>query len=273
MLARISRTWNSLVSSVYWRTTMGKWGVNGVFNALYEGQPASETFRNIYRDVFGPEFAEEADPCGFLTMTDLNNLVRDLRVGPGKTFADLACGRGGGGLWVARATGASLVGLDISDVAAAQGAARIGSFGLEGRAQFRAADIAATGFPDASFDGAMSIDSLFLVPDKVGAFREAGRILKPGARFCFTTWEVDEPNRVKDYRPLLERFDFAVETYEESPDWRRRQQGVHERILAEKDQIISEMGLDAARFWINGATLELSIIDKMRRIYVVAQRR
>lgn len=40
-----------------------------------------------------------------------------LRVGPGQKIADLGCGRGGPGQWIARATGAGLVGIDVSEVA------------------------------------------------------------------------------------------------------------------------------------------------------------
>ena len=100
VLHRIVHWLKSLAASLYWLSTMGKWGVNRVFDGLYRGQPRSETFRNIYREAFGPEFAEEADPSGFLTMTDLANVSRDLNLGPGKTFVDLACGRGGASLWV-----------------------------------------------------------------------------------------------------------------------------------------------------------------------------
>ncbi len=272
MLKKIVRSCKSLIASLYWLTTVGQWGINGVFNALYTGQSRSETFRKIYREVFGPEFAEEADATGFLTMTDLRNIAQHLGVGPGDTFVDLACGRGGASLWIARETGASLVGIDISKVAIADAEAMISKFGLNGRAQFQVGDIGATGFPKATFDGAMSIDALFMVPDKIGAMREAAHILKPGARFAFTTWEVDEPMRVRDYRPLLEQFGFQVEIYEEIEGWERRQRAVHERIIADKDKLIAEMGKEAASVWILFSTIELPKLPLMRRIFVVARK-
>ena len=243
MLKKIVHSFKSLIASFYWLTTIGQWGINGVFNALYRGQSRSETFRNIYREVFGPEFAEEADATGFLTMTDLRNMAKHLGVGQGNRFVDLACGRGGASLWVARETGADVLGIDISKVAIADAQARIAEFGRQGHAQFQMGDIVATGFPDRTFDAAMSIDALFMVPDKVGTFREAARILKPGARFAFTTWEIDEPMRVKDYRPLLEQFGFRIEIYEALEGWERRQRAVHEQIIANKDKLIEEMGI------------------------------
>jgi SAM-dependent methyltransferase len=260
----------SLVASVYWLTTMGRWGISGVFDAVYEGQPRSQTFRAIFREVFGNEFPEEVDASGMLTLTDLRNIAADLHVGPGNQVVDLACGRGGATLWVAQATGANFIGIDLSSVAIRDAQRRISEFSPSGRMEFRVGDIAATRLPAASLDGAMSIDALFLVPDKFGTFAEVARILKPQARFAFTTWELDEPARVKDYRPLLTRFGFRVEVYQESPGWLERQRGVHERVLAAQDQLRREMGEAGARVWINCAHFELAKLSLMRRIYVVA---
>ena len=117
LLEKVVHSIKSLIASIYWLATMGRWGVQGVFDTLYAGQVRSATFRKIYQDVFAADYAEEADPTGYLTMTDLRNIVEQLHVAQGQTFVDLACGRGGASLWVARATGAALVGIDISPVA------------------------------------------------------------------------------------------------------------------------------------------------------------
>ena len=105
VLYKIAHALKSMIASLYWLATMGRWGVQGVFDTLYTGQMRSETFRNMYRDVFGADYAEEADPTGYLTMTDLANIARHIHVTSGQSFVDLACGRGGASLWVARATG------------------------------------------------------------------------------------------------------------------------------------------------------------------------
>ena len=165
-----------------------------------------------------------------------------------------------------------MLGIDIAKVAIDDANRRIADFVPAGQARFQVGDIAATGCPAAAFDAAMSIDALFMVPDKSGTVRETFRILKPGARFAFTTWELDEPNRVKDYRPLLEEFGFQVELYEESPDWLRRQRSVHEAVVAEKDKLIEEMGKEAAQVWILFSTIELPKLPLMRRIFVVARK-
>jgi ubiquinone/menaquinone biosynthesis C-methylase UbiE len=273
MMNRVAHWFKSVVASFYWLVTQGQWRIKDVFNNLYGGEVRSNTFRNIYRDVFGDDYPEEADPTGFLTMTDLRNIAKYLNIGNDQSLVDLACGRGGAGLWVARQTGARLTGIDISDIAVEKAAQRIAAFGLEGRARFQVGDFAASGLPAASFDGAMSVDSLFLVPDKTGSIQEAARILRTGARFVFTTWELDVPLLVKDYRPLLAKAGFEIEAYESTPDWERRQRAVYDQILAQKETLIREMGKEAAKVWISDAETERPRLARMRRILVAARKR
>lgn len=271
-MLRLAHAWKSFVASFYWFCHQGHWGSKGVFNHLYQGHGQSNTFRAILREVFGDDYAAEADPSGFLSMTDLHNLVRYLNVGKDQSLVDLACGRGGAGLWVARETGAKLTGVDISAVAVEEARRRIADFGLEGRAQFQVGDFARTGLPSANFDAAMSVDSLYLVADKTGSLEETARILRPASRFVFTTWDVDLPHMIADHRPLLANAGFTVEHYETTPDWENRQRGVHERILAQQDALIREMGESSARFWILGAQTELPRLSRMRRVLIVARR-
>ena len=272
-MGRASHLVKSLMASVYWFFHQGRWRMRDIFDDVFHGQPQSPTFRGILCEVFGDEYPDEVDPCGFLTKTDLANLVRYLGVGNGQSLADLACGRGGAGLWVARETVANLTGIDLSPVAVRQATGRIASFGMEGRARFQVGDFARTGLPDASFDAAMSIDALYLVADKTGSVQETARILKPDARFVFTTWDVNLPGMIRDHRPILEANGFAVQRYEPTPDWENRQRAVHERVLANQDLLIQEMGEPSARFWIAGAQTELPRLSQMRRILVVAVKR
>jgi ubiquinone/menaquinone biosynthesis C-methylase UbiE len=84
-----------------------------------------------------------------------------------------------------------------------------------GRARFngRVAFAAEMPFRDASFDVAMSSFVLQLVPSRPKALREIRRVLRPGGRFAFVTWLVDErsfaPDRIFD--GLLDEFGFDNE--------------------------------------------------------------
>jgi len=271
-MSTVTHWLKSLTASLYWFVHQGRWGVKGVFDDVYEGQQSSPTFRGFFRDVFGDDYAEEVGHTGFLTKTDLRNLVTHLGLSKENSLVDLACGLGGPGLWVARETGTRLDGIDISSTAIEKARQRIAEFGLTGRAEFRVGDFAATGLPSDHFDGAMSVDSLYLVPDQTGAVHETARLLRRGARFVFTTWEVDLPSMIHDYRPLLEKAGFAVQHRDETPNWRERQRAVYERILAERDTLIKEMGEAGARFWIRGAQTELPRLPLMRRVFYSARK-
>jgi ubiquinone/menaquinone biosynthesis C-methylase UbiE len=68
-------------------------------------------------------------------------------------------------------------------------------------------------YPDASFDIAMSSFVLQLVPSRAKVLREIRRVLRPGGRFAYVTWLVDDrafkPDRIFD--GLLDEFGFDDE--------------------------------------------------------------
>jgi SAM-dependent methyltransferase len=116
-------------------------------------------------------------------------MVRWLRLRPNDLLVDLGCGRGGTGLWLARAFSARLVGLDFSPVAIELASARAAHFVPEGQASFQVGSFEQTGLPDACADGVVSMDALPFTEDRDAALRELARILRPGARAVFTAVE------------------------------------------------------------------------------------
>lgn len=102
-------------------------------DTLYARQAESPTHRAIFREVYGAEYPEEVLPLSFITRTLLRRIAQAIAAGPGQTIIDLGCGRGGPSLWVARETGASVVGIDISPVAIEHASQRAREFGVEGR--------------------------------------------------------------------------------------------------------------------------------------------
>lgn len=87
--------------------------------------------------------------------------------------------------------------------------------------------------------------------DKPVALHEVKRILRPGARFVFTTWETDKPliyqmMMMKDHCSLLRKVGFGVDAYIEPPDWASHNQAVYDGILAAEDTLIEEIGKAAA---------------------------
>jgi len=245
------------------------------FDAIYAGVAHSPTLRRVQRDVFGAEYPAEVEPFGDVTVSDLRRIARDLGVGRGHRFVDLACGEGGPGLWVARATGASVSGVNVSAVAVQRARVRVATFGLEGRAEFQVGDAAATGLAPHAFDGAMSIDALWSVPDKVAALREVGRLLRPGARFIFTTWDFgisppDEP-QVADHRPLLHEAGFAVDAYEGTAHWEHYFRALLAGYEAARNDLAAEFGVGAADDLIAYYRRRGALLPHWQRILVVAR--
>lgn len=56
------------------------------------------------------------------------------------------------------------------------------------RVRWQQADAQALPFPDAAFDAVACGFGVMFFPDKVRAYREALRVLRPGGRFVFTVW-------------------------------------------------------------------------------------
>ena len=240
------------------------------------------TRQRIRREVYGDEYPAEVDPRSYLTWTELRRIARELEVGRGDTFVDLGCGQGGPGLWVARETGAGIIGIDLAEAGITRARESARAMGLADRARFEVGDITSTGLPDASLDGAMCVDTLWAVPDKAGALAEIARILKPGARFVFTNWDRDlsppgYPPPLADHRPLLEQAGISVESYQPQPDAEAKRRAYYERVVATEATFRSELGEEATDRMMREAKGTLGLIDGVdylahsQRIFVVAR--
>jgi ubiquinone/menaquinone biosynthesis C-methylase UbiE len=254
------------------------------YDAVYTAMPKSPTLRRLWREhACGLDYPEEFAHISFVTLPELRRLADELRLGRESSFVDLGCGMAGPALWVARETGAHLVGVDLSPVAASLAGERAESLGLSERAEFRVGSFASTGLPDASADAAMSEDALQYASDKSAAFREAARVLKPGARFAFTAFEL-APERVEglpvlggdpvdDYRPALEDAGFAVDVYEEAPGWPEPMTSAYSALLAAEEAMRAEMGDVAVTALFGEMSMTLEQRPYRRRVLAVATRR
>ena len=260
------------------------------FDQSHQGRMRSAVVEQIYRTAFGEDYPAGAHPSAFYSATTLQLAVSALQLNPGNVVADLGCGHGGPGLWAARQTGATLIGIDLSPAGIELARRQATQLGLDGQARFLVGDLAATGLPDASCDAVITLDVLLFVPDKAAAAREIARILRPGSRLAFTTWERlahpagDDPQRRAlastfhdhprlqsaraDYRQLIENAGLAIETYREPPDWRRQQQALAEGIIAAEAEVAEDMG----RHYTAMARVFLADLPSLRYILVTARR-
>jgi ubiquinone/menaquinone biosynthesis C-methylase UbiE len=195
------------------------------FDRTFSAAAASEGVRRVWQ-LANPDLPTEIEPFSFVSADLLRHVARALDLSPGQTLADLGCGRGGPGLWLAQQADAVLVGVDFSPVAVDQAAQRAVLFGLAGRARFVVGDLARTGLPKASADAAVSIDAFGFAADPAAAAAEARRILRPGRRLVLTNWQPKVPGDIRlpgrmrtDWPPLLHGTGFADIEMEARPEW------------------------------------------------------
>jgi len=96
------------------------------------------------------------------------------------------------GALIHEAPRAEIVATDLNQAMIDVAAKRIMSW----RVAFQAADAQALPFEDGGFDAVVCQFGAMFFPDRVGAYREARRVLKPGGRYLFNVWDRLDRNPV-----------------------------------------------------------------------------
>ena len=209
-------------------------------------------------EAYGDDYPHEIEAWGMTTWWTLGQFIAGLRVGPGQHLVDLACGRAGVGLWLARATGARLTGVDWSPVAIAEATARAPQFVAAERASFVVGDLAATGLESGMADGVVCADAVFFATDRIAVFAEMARILRPGGRFVFTADECDDPDRemaVPDWRPIINAGGLSVVSRLEIPHWSEDLKRMYDTWLANADELRENLDEESVDDLIGEATV------------------
>jgi SAM-dependent methyltransferase len=241
------------------------WPEATTFNNWYSNMAASSVKDEISQRHLGlpPELLSSS----LLGWDGIAEVTGALRLSPGSTLLDLACGRGGYGLEIAARTGATLFGVDFSFEAVSQArehAARLGRV-----AEFRVGDLAETGLRSGSVDAVVCVDAIQFARHPDVAYREIMRVLAPAGRVALTTWEavdkaderVPERLRLVALRSGLSGAGFADVQVAERPGWRARERALWEEAAA------LDPGHDAAlRSLHEEGVRMLDIFDSVRRV-------
>jgi ubiquinone/menaquinone biosynthesis C-methylase UbiE len=244
------------------------------FDEGFTQAAASAGLRRVWQ-ASEPDLPAEIEPFSFISVALLDHLVRSLDLAAGATLADLACGRGGPGLWLAKTTGAALIGVDFSRIAVAHATARTELFGLAHRARFTVGDLTATALPDQIADAAVCIDALHFPTDIPAAAREALRILRPGGRLVLTNWQPRTPGDDRlaprhriTWNPILRDAGFTDITIEARPEWHDTYTRAY-RTALDLDNTDNDTALAAFQ---NEARRQLATAHLVGRIVATAQR-
>jgi ubiquinone/menaquinone biosynthesis C-methylase UbiE len=241
------------------------------YNTAHAGIHGSPLMRDLWAQAMGDQYPAEVEPFSSCTWWVLGHAVAALRLRPDDLLVDLGCGRGGPGLWLARALSARLVGIDFSPVAVDLAASRAPGFVGPGRAEFRQGTFDSTGLADGCAGGVVSVDALPFARDKQAALREVRRILAPGGRVVMTV--VERPAGTDDWQTMAMsaglEFEQSLVHADHDEHWRR----LYALWTEHEERLRPELGDAATDNLMREAAMAGQVLDGMRSALFLVLRR
>ena len=239
------------------------------FDGWYTNQAATSAVAEIMNRYMGfpPDMR-----AGVVTAEAIPELIEELRLRPGNTLFDLACGRGAYGLLIAKETRTALVGVDFSAQALTEAREQAARLGVS-TASFHLGELTATGLPDVSAEAVLCTDAIQFPDEPSVAYDEIRRVLKPGGRVVLTCWEptdrADErlASRIRqaDLAGGLRQAGFADIEVRDRPSWLAR-----EYMLWEEAATLDPSDDPALRSLHDEAVRSLQWAGLIRRVLAVA---
>lgn len=124
-----------------------------------------------------------------LTWQGIAEVTPELRMPRDGLLLDLACGRGGYGIEIARRTDARLFGVDFSGIALEHARSSSARLLPAGRSEFQIGTLLATGLPTGNANGLMCVDAVQFAEPPLAALLEFRRVLASGGRLVLSCWE------------------------------------------------------------------------------------
>lgn len=121
-----------------------------------------------------------------------------IRAGAGGRVLDVGCGVGGPMRAIAAHSRARVVGITINEYQVARARAHNKKAGLDGLCEVVCGNFLEMPFPDASFDGAYSIEATCHAPRLDDVYAEVLRVLKPGSLYVSYEWVTTDKYRGED---------------------------------------------------------------------------
>ena len=240
------------------------------FDQWYADMAASPVRDAIVARTLG--LPPELQFAGVLTWLGVAEVSEELRLPQDGLLLDIACGRGGYGIEVARRFGARLVGVDFSAVALEQaklmGARRLPA----SRSEFRIGTLLAGGLPTGVADGLMCVDAVQCAEPPLAALLEFRRLLTSGGRLALTCWEAVDPSdervapriQAVNLRRDLPKAGFVDVAVHDKPEWRQAERAMWEEAVAAVDSDAAVRSLQAE------GRRSLDSFDSLCRVFATA---
>ncbi|MFC4330694.1 class I SAM-dependent methyltransferase [Streptomyces andamanensis] len=217
------------------------------FDAMHAARARSTITSRLYARAMGDAQPAELDASSSADWPLLGTMIGALRMNQGDRLVDLGCGTGGVGLWLARAFGVCVTGIDVSGEAVQLATDSVHDFSLsQERAAFKVGSRAATGLPDEYAHGLICVDALGSGRDRSGTLREVRRVLKPGGRAVVTSNRSRVAPSLAPWARQAEEAGLLLEAEQERPHepgmWRR----LFELWIEYEDELRQELGHEQA---------------------------
>lgn len=235
-----------------------------LYKQYYQFEERSEWMEKIWAGALGEQYPAGLDQYGYLTLNDLAVIAEKAGTSPGDKLLDIGCGKGGPGLKIAEQLHLQLTGIDIIPEAVDQANAFKAQFELAYPAHFQIGGFMDIPVADHSMDCIISIDSLWAAPDKIQALASIKKVLKPGGRLIYTSWDL----LAQDPIELLSLSGLKFLHRQETPNWKAYQQKVYAGILKYKEELDTEMGAGADMLLYEAQASPQYLDLSVRRIYV-----
>ncbi|MCV6574678.1 MAG: methyltransferase domain-containing protein [Cohaesibacter sp.] len=243
---------------------------NTFFENYYAQAMQSEAHAEFCRNVYGDNFGQH----GMADKEQLDLLIQRLAIKKGDIVLDMGCGYGLISKYIAEATGAKVIGVDLS--ASAIKFAKSMALGNEGL-EFHEMDIAKLEFAAGTFSHIISIDTIYYapsLPDLLQCFRKIGQpdvklgIIRTYPKRTFTkqTWSPDRTQLASELKEVFDGYETFDLSREENEHWRQKKE-----VLESLEQQFSDEGSrELWEFRYKEAAYEAGI-EQFRYMFVTGQ--